>query len=363
MASTSGRHRDIPSSAPKSTAEVVTTPSAPTTDAPTRTGGYTLLSVGQAFGLGSAKDSAKTDYPPPVDGMAEVDLPEADASVHVRCDLTDVEEYPEAVPSATRATALLGLDGVDLAADEAFVPARLQQNATSVGSVYVPLAEAGGLKKKEDELWKDASKHDARTSEAASDTSKLSLPAKILTRTYLSNVERARVVHSKSSATKFGGLEGRSGTPDESSKDSQGEVPFTSKESLFSPAPSIPTPETARGWANVEAVRAVHSESSATDTAATVRSRKAGLAHAAYLADGRLYAFGVTISSPQVPTWAERILGGKDMTGVRVQVSHCAHSWIRNLIPLALKSSPSIFLGPSRFAVQERFESECADAG
>ncbi|KAJ7429682.1 hypothetical protein B0H11DRAFT_2403940, partial [Mycena galericulata] len=77
---------------------------------------------------------------------------------------------------------------------------------------------------------------------------------------------------------KPGELKGRSGTPDELSKDSREEVPLTSKKSLYSPAPSIPAPGRAHDRANVKAARVLHSTSSATDAAATVCSRKTGAA-------------------------------------------------------------------------------------
>ncbi|KAJ7433456.1 hypothetical protein B0H11DRAFT_2259419 [Mycena galericulata] len=86
---------------------------------------------------------------------ASVDALDADSQLG-RVLSPEYPEYPEAVPSATR-------DGVDLAADEAFMPTRLQQNLTNVGSVDGPLAEARRRKKKGDESGKDTSKNDVRT--------------------------------------------------------------------------------------------------------------------------------------------------------------------------------------------------------
>ncbi|KAJ7510341.1 hypothetical protein B0H11DRAFT_2415429 [Mycena galericulata] len=198
-------------------------------------------------------------------------------------------EHPEAVPSATCAAALLRLDGVDLVAGEAFVPTRLQQDLTKVGSVYGPPAEAGRRKKKVDESGKESRKDDAlKTFSSIGQDRPLSVSASegamhpaIRTEDSGAPMElqgehdvdtRADV---DEAGAEPGGLEGR---PVELSEDSQGKVPLTSKESLFSPAPSIPAPARARGWVNAEAVRGFHSDSSATDTAATVRSRKTGAA-------------------------------------------------------------------------------------
>ncbi|KAJ7494559.1 hypothetical protein B0H11DRAFT_1910572 [Mycena galericulata] len=169
-------------------------------------------------------------------------------------------EHPEAVPSATCAAALLRLDGVDLVAGEAFVPTRLQQDLTKVGSVYGPPAEAGRRETKPEpgecdvdtsasrgDPGADQGDYNADTSDGVDDPG----------------------VGSEGLANE---VVARMKSVSETGQDLQDEYALTSEESLNTPSLAIPATKAGdsrlfwlRGSTNVDVASAVHGESPAVE--------------------------------------------------------------------------------------------------